>query len=115
VQWLEKIIWKWLRKPYNPFPPRENQREKLQRQQSEAQAARLVLESPAYNRAYQVLLARYGDALLETRPHDAETRERIYLQAYLLQEMVRELAAMVQADDVESARAESSSESLRNV
>ena len=112
MNWLEKITSTWLRKPYNPFPPRENQREKLQRLRSEAEAARLVLESPAYNRAYQVLLARYGDALLETRPDDIEGRERIYLQAYLLQEMVRELAAMVQADDVESARAESSSESL---
>ena len=111
MEWLEKIISRWKRKPYNPFPPPENQRERLSRLSSESAGARRVLESPEYNQAYQVLLARYADQILDTDPLDVDRVQHLHLKAHLLQEMARELASMVYAYEVELTRAKSSSES----
>lgn len=93
----------WIRR-YNPFPPPENPQERLARLQSAAGDARLVLESPAHTLAYQKLLTRWADQILETRPEDHEARERLHMQAYVLQEMVREMAGAVHAYEAELAR-----------
>ncbi len=104
---LTSLLKRWQRSPYNPFPSQPSGLERIQQLRQSAEAARLVLESEAYNRAYQILLARYGDQILETDPLDVEARENIFLKAHLLQEMVRELAGMVHAYEVELARQES--------
>lgn len=108
MEWLRNIATAWGRKPYQPFPAKESPQERRDRLRGEAEAARAVLESPAYTLAYHRLLSKYADAILDAAPEDGEGRELAYLKAHVLQDLVRELAGMVNAHAAEEARQKSS-------
>lgn len=94
----------WLRLPYRAEPPRESSDERLTRLAKEADDALAFLTSPGAISAYQRLLQRFADQVLESAPEALEARELAYQKAHVLQELVREMAAAVQAWEVERER-----------
>lgn len=96
----------WIRLPYRAEAPKESHNDKITRLAREADDALSFLTNPGAIGAYQRLLQRYADQILESKPEATEAREVAYSKAHILQELVREMASAVHTWEMERARLE---------
>lgn len=99
-----KLFPKWLRPAYQVRQPSLSPAEKLAALAEDAGNAIEFLNAPAAVSAYQRLLQKYADEIMECSPADRDRRELAYMKAHLLQEMVREMAGAVHAYRLEKDR-----------
>lgn len=68
-----------------------------------ARLGKALLDNPLFTEILDGLKGSYAEAWLSSRPEDVETRERLYLQSLLVDEVRREIRIAVENGEIAKA------------